>query len=85
MKLVFKKIKTFSTHFVQFGRIIGPIEMELKQMEPKYINNIGNWNPDTKYECYSTKMPTNIMKIMEGTSENHKAHYNPRTVPKSNE
>ena len=25
MKLVFKKLKIFSTHFVQFGRVIGPI------------------------------------------------------------
>ena len=27
-------------------------------------------------------MPINIMKVMAGASENHKAHYNPRDVPK---
>ena len=27
-------------------------------------------------------MPINIMKVMTGASENHKVHYNPRTVPK---
>ena len=32
MKLVFKKIKIFSTNFVHFGHGIGPIEIELKQM-----------------------------------------------------
>ena len=47
MKLVFKKLMIFSTHCVQFGRGIGPIEMKLKQMEPQYINNLGNWKPDT--------------------------------------
>ena len=25
MKLVFKKLNIFSTHFLQFGRVIGPI------------------------------------------------------------
>ena len=50
MKLVFKKLKILSTHFVHFGRVIGPTEMELKKMEPQYINNIGDWKPDTQYE-----------------------------------
>ena len=27
-------------------------------------------------------MPINIMKIKTGSSENHKFHYNPRTLPK---
>ena len=52
MKVVFKKLNIFSTNFVHFGSGIGPIEMERKQMEPQYIKNIGNWKPDTQYECY---------------------------------
>ena len=47
MKFVFNKLKIFNKHFVQFGRGIGPIEMELKQVEPQYNKNIGNWKPDT--------------------------------------
>ena len=82
MKLVFKKLKVFSTHFVHFGRRIGPIYMELKQMEPQYIKNVGNWKPDTQDECYSDKMHINIMKVMSGASRNYKVHYNPRTLPK---
>ena len=27
-------------------------------------------------------MPIKIMKVLTGASENHKVHYNPRTVPK---
>ena len=46
MKFVFKKLKILSTHCVHFGRGIGPIEMELKKMEPQYIKNIGSWKPD---------------------------------------
>ena len=41
MKFLFKKLKIFSTHFIHFGRGIGPIEMELKKMEPRYIKIIG--------------------------------------------
>ena len=47
MIFVFKKPKIFSTHFLHYGRVIGPIEMELKQMEPQYIINLGSWKPDT--------------------------------------
>ena len=43
MKLIFKKLKIFGTHFVHFGRGIGPIEIELEHMEPKYNKNLGNW------------------------------------------
>ena len=28
-------------------------------------------------------MPINSMRVIAGASENHKVHYNPRTVPKS--
>ena len=48
MKLVFKKLKIFSTYFLHFGGEIGPFEMELNKMEPQYIKNIANWKPDTQ-------------------------------------
>ena len=38
----------FSTHIVNFECGIGPIEMKLKQMEPQYIKDIGNWNHTIK-------------------------------------
>ena len=82
MKLLFKKLKIFSTHFVHFGRGIGPIIMEFKQMKPRHIKNLGNWKLDTQDERYSDNMPIKIMKVMAGASENHKVHYSPRTVPK---
>ena len=56
--------------------------MELSKVEPRYINNPGNWKSNTQYEGYLDDIPFNIMKVMPGASENHKSHYNPRTVPK---
>ena len=50
MKPVSKKLNIFSTHFVHFGRGIGTIQIELKQMEPPHINNIGNCKPETQNE-----------------------------------
>ena len=50
MKVVFNNIKIFSNNFVLFERVIGHIEMELKKMEPQYINNIGNSKLDTQDE-----------------------------------
>ena len=50
MKLVFNKLNIFTNHCVHFIRVMGPIEVELKQMEPHHIKNIGNWKPDTQSE-----------------------------------
>ena len=82
MKPVFKKLKIFSTNFLHFGSGIGPIEIEIKQMELQYIKNLGNWKPDTQDECYLDKIPIKNKKVTTGASENHKFHSNPRTVPK---
>ena len=82
MKLVCKKLNIFSTYFVRFGHGIVYIEMELKQMEPHYIKNIGNWKPETQDELYLAKMPIKMMKVMVGASENHKVQYNPRNISK---
>ena len=82
MELVFNKLNILSTHFVHFGCGIGPFETELQKMEPRYINNICNWKPDTQHELYLDNMPINIMKVTVGDSENHQVHYNPRIVPK---
>ena len=49
MKIVFKILIIFGTHFAHFGHIIGHIEIELRKMEPQYIKNIGNYKPDTQY------------------------------------
>ena len=49
MKVVFKKLKIFITHFLHFGHGIGSIDVERKQVEPQYINNLANWKPDTQY------------------------------------
>ena len=73
-EVVSKKFNIFSTNFVHFGRGIGPIETEVKKMEPQYIKNIGNCKLDTQYECYSDNMPIKITKVMTGASENHKFH-----------
>ena len=73
MKIVSKKFKISSTHFLHFGRGIGPVEMELKQMIPQYIKDIGNWKPDTQDECYSANMPTKIMKVMKRAYEKTKS------------
>ena len=48
MQFLFKKLNIFSPHVLQFGRVIGPIETELNQMEPQYINNLGNWKTETQ-------------------------------------
>ena len=50
MRLVFNKLKICRTHFLHFGHGIGPIEMEFKKRDYRYIKNLGNWKPDNQDE-----------------------------------
>ena len=74
MQLVFQKLKIFSTHLLR--------RMELKKMEPQYINSLGKWKPYTQDECYPANMPINTTNMMSGASGNHKVLYNTRTIMK---
>ena len=42
--------------------------MELKQMEPRYIKNLGNWKPGTQDEWYLDKITNKIIKAVSGDS-----------------
>ena len=68
IKILFKKLNIFSTHFVHCGRGSGPIAIKINQMEPYYIKNIANWKPYTQYEFYVENIPTKIMKVVSGAS-----------------
>ena len=85
MKVVVNKLKILGTHFEHTGLVISPIEIKLKQAEPQYINNLGNWKPNNKNEYYLAKIPIKIIKLIVSASENQKLHYNPSNVPKPHE
>ena len=80
MKEVFKKngihcvhVGIPSKHFVHFGRVMGAIVAELAGGQSLEIKGLGNWNPDTQQERYSSKLPTSILKMMAGFGRNE--HY----------
>ena len=85
MKVVFNKINIFSTRYVHFGCGIRTIEMELNQLEPQYIKNLGNWKLDTQDECYLANIPIKIIKLMAVASKKQKFQYKLSTVPKTTE
>ena len=58
-----------SKHFVHFGRTMGAIIAELVGAESSEIKGLGNWNPDTQQQVYSSKLPTGILKLMAGFSK----------------
>ena len=49
-------------------------------MDDLIINIFGNWNYDTKYEFYSSKMPTRNMKTRSTHLDNKKNHFDPITT-----
>ena len=64
MIVVFMKLKIISNSSLHIEHEIGPNEMEINKIEPRYINNIANWKPDTQDQCYLETMHIKIMKVM---------------------
>ena len=48
---------------------MGAISAELVGAESSEIKGLGNWNPDTQQQVYSSKLPTGILKLMAGFSK----------------
>ena len=49
---------------MRFGRSAGSVKAELDEFDGYNINNLGNWNVDTRRDVYSAKLPMRAMCVM---------------------
>jgi hypothetical protein len=57
-----------SKHFVHFGRSVGAVQAEMYELDGSEIKVLGNWNPDTQEDRYSSKLPLKALRVMAGHS-----------------
>jgi hypothetical protein len=69
IKSACEKLSIPSKHFIHFGRSCGSVLAELEELDGYNINDLGNWNVDTRRDVYSAKLPMKAMRVMAGHSE----------------
>ena len=66
MKNACRHLGIISKHFVHFGQLAGSVKAELDELDGYNINDLGNWNVDTRRDVYSAKLPMKAMRVMAG-------------------
>jgi hypothetical protein len=52
-----RKLRIEIAKFKHFGRLCGQMDGELKDMDEKDFDHVGNWNGDYRKKHYSLKIP----------------------------
>ena len=69
-----------SSHWLHLGQVIGPKMLEMQEMKPDEIRQLGNWDPYMQEKRYSTKLPMKPMRAIGGFTVAKGMYYNPRTT-----
>lgn len=78
MKQACKGLRIPSKHYILFGRSAGSVLGELNELDGYNINDLGNWNEDTRRDVSSAKLPVKAMRVMAGHHEAKGTVYLPR-------
>jgi hypothetical protein len=78
MKDACKNLKIHSKHFVHFGRSVGLVTGEFKELTGDELRNLGNWNVDTMEDVYSCKIPFQTLRVMAGHPKEKGLYFLPR-------
>lgn len=79
IKKVCRELNIQTKHYVHIGRGIGATAAELEELDSSFIKILGNWNPDTQEDRYSSKLPMPAMRVMAGHRKEKGVFYLPRS------
>ena len=80
IKSVLKELGITSNHFVHIGRVMGPVVLEMLEVDHDKIRLLGNWDPKIQETRYSSKLPLGILRSMAGFVDSNGMYYSPRTT-----
>jgi hypothetical protein len=73
-------LKIPSKHYLHFGRTAGNVLADLEELDETNIQDLGNWNLNTRREVYSAKLPMKAMRIMAGHSDQKASFFVARSL-----
>jgi hypothetical protein len=63
-KKMCKELTIPSKHYLHIGRTAGNVLAEIEELDETNIQDLGNWNLNTRREVYSTKLPMKAIQII---------------------
>jgi hypothetical protein len=76
---LFKRLGIHSNHWLHFGRVMGPLALQLEEVEDSTTQALGNWNPSVFDSRYSSKIPMKGLRVAAGFPQ-EQGHY---VIPRS--
>ena len=73
-------LKIVLSHFLHFGRVTGPAQCDLEEVNAIDTRALENWQTDNFGNSYSTQLPLAAMRVMAGHDKRQGFHVNPRTA-----
>jgi hypothetical protein len=74
---MFEALQIISNHTGHWGRVAAPAALEQEELDHSLIRILGNWDPTTQEQRYSSRIPTKALRVMAGYKEKE-PHLNPR-------
>ena len=82
VKRVLCKLQIVCDKLLHLGRNLGAKILDLLEEEMLEIKRMGQWDPSTFDNSYSSKLPMGPMRKLAGFFGSHKIHFNTRTTVK---
>lgn len=82
IKRVLIKLNIVCDKLLHLGRNLGAKTLDLLEEETAEIKRMGQWDPSTFDNAYSSKLPMGPMRKLAGFAGSHKIHFNTRTTVK---
>ena len=76
---MFANLRIISNHTGHWGRVAGPAALEKEELDQSLVRILGNWEPSTQEQRYSSRIPTKALRVMAGFKADE-PHLNPRYV-----
>jgi hypothetical protein len=78
-KRLFERLGIRSNHWLHFGRIMGPLALQLEELDDLITKALGNWDPCVFDSRYSSKIPMKGLRVAAGFPQ-EQGHY---VIPRS--
>jgi hypothetical protein len=79
IRKILNKLKIDCNKLLHLGRNLGSKILDLLEVESEAIRRMGQWNPNTFDNSYSSKLPLGPIRNLAGYSNSSKIYFNTRT------
>ena len=72
---IYQNLGLSSRFKCHLGRHVGPVYLEMEELEPPFTKLLGNWGRGVQDQSYSAQLPLPALRLASGGSRNRGTHY----------